>query len=78
MANPFSLIVRAILPNPKHAMPMNQLVFGIMAAIFVSCLVIANLTGGLLIDLPLPWGGSQLISGGYFDLPHHVFVDGYD
>lgn len=69
MIKPFSIILRAILPNPQHAMPMKQLVFGIMASIFVSCLVIANLTGAFLINLPLPWGGNQLISGGILTFP---------
>jgi hypothetical protein len=48
MIKPLSLILQALLPNPQHAMPMKQLVFGIMAAVFVSCLVIANLTGSLV------------------------------
>lgn len=69
MPNVLTLLLNALIPRGQHAMPMNQLVFGIMTSIFVACLLVANLTGALLIDVPLPWGTVQVISGGILTFP---------
>lgn len=50
-------------------MPANQTVFLWMTAIFVACLIIANLIGSLLFRVATPWGPTALLSAGIIPFP---------
>jgi uncharacterized integral membrane protein (TIGR00697 family) len=55
--------------SPSAPNALAQRTFTVLATLFVVCLVVANLTGAYLLALPLPWGGSQLVSGGILTFP---------
>lgn len=44
-------------------------VYVVMAAIFLTCLLVANLTGSLLFSFEAPWGGQVLLSAGIIPFP---------
>lgn len=46
-----------------------QIVYAWMVGIFVTCLLVANLTGSMLFSFDLPGGGSALLSAGIIPFP---------
>jgi uncharacterized integral membrane protein (TIGR00697 family) len=47
----------------------NAHLYNVMAVVFCTCLVFANLTGAVLIPFELPFLGERLISAGIFTFP---------
>lgn len=50
----------------------HQALYGVLVAIFITSLLVANLMGSLLLEVPLPWlapGKTQLISAGIIAFP---------
>jgi uncharacterized integral membrane protein (TIGR00697 family) len=64
------LFSEAILQDPKTRQAQTSaLVYVVMAAIFITCLLVANLTGSLLFSFEAPWGGEVLLSAGIIPFP---------
>jgi queuosine precursor transporter len=56
------------LVYPNHAFNRAQRLFVWMAGTFLVALIVANMIGGLLVPLPLPWG-VQTVTAGIFIFP---------
>ena len=61
--------IKAFLLPPVDNVSKHPHLYSVMAVVFCTCLVFANLTGAVLIPFELPLLGERLISAGIFTFP---------